>query len=1313
MRLKCLDLYGFKSFADRTRIDFHAGVTGIVGPNGCGKSNVVDAVRWALGETSAKALRGGEMADVIFNGTDKRKPLGMAEVSLTFSDCEDELDFHEVRVTRRVYRDGRSEYELNGQSCRLKDINRLFMDTGVGRSAYSIMEQGKIDLLLSAKPEDRRTVFEEAAGITKSKAEKKEALRKLEYTEANLLRVTDVLAEMKRQIASTQRQAAKARRYQELHRDVLVLDSHLHYRRYHLLAAEKAELETSVQSLGLMEAQLEEKVRDGEVELSEARRVLREKEAELAGLRQRASDRRHEMQAAEGRMGFNAERRRELEAMIAQNEAEVEAGTGRLSQQEAELRSAGEALERVRESIGRQRTRMDEQSRVTAAARQEKSRLEDGLRQARQKMHAAEAVIASSKAALAGHEAQRATDRTRREQLERDVARLREESEAKAADEQSAREKLAQLQQEVEQHTLALQQREKDLQAAEIELERIQKQLQDTARMHSERSSRADVLRQMIAAGEGLEAGTQAVLRGLDNPEFYRGGTRGLLSSLLEVDDESIPAVEAALGGSLQAVIVANSVLAEGIIGALAAQKLGRAVVLPEDLLRTPDDLQMLTMPEDGIAWTLDRVKTQPSVEPLIRRLLGNVLIVGDLATALRLKRENPSLAFATLNGEFVSAEGAVHGGAASEKQGSMLQRQAELRDLDSEVSLLADGLKLLESRREKGREQARDLKTQVDEQRELLQNRRVAASTVQGQLTLIAREIQQITSRIESLEWEQTEMSRRDDDLARRIAEAEAKRAAAEQELATLGESVSRFEADLAAAARNEADAVELLNELRTALAVEQRAEQSLLQQHGPMNSRVRELQESISRRQREIESYRERIRTAGEEDAKLRAECEAAREDVEQLTHSIAALSEELGTAQESVSAREEAIAAARREASGFASRRSSEEVRIERLTLRMESLATYAQERYQIDLLAFEQDIHALLTTLQSRQAAKSRQEKRRATQAQKPAEETEAGESRQPAAAQDGPDAAPAEPETQEVPAAADEAHEPAATAAEAADDAGLPEGGPDWDAVEILVAELKQRLDSMGPVNLDAIQEYEELEERYNFLQREHDDLVNAKGELLNIIQRINIESKKRFVETFQQVRENFRSSFKELFGSAGQADLVLVNEDDPLESGIEVIAKPPGKKPTSITLLSGGERSMTAVALLFSIYMVKPSPFCILDELDAPLDESNIGRFLKMLDKFIGKSQFVIVTHNKRTMHRADVLYGVTMEEYGVSKPVGMVLSDESSHHRSQYVPPPEAPAAEEPAPESPAEEPETAAAASAGPEPDGDAASG
>ncbi len=1292
MRLKCLELHGFKSFADKTKIDFHAGVTGIVGPNGCGKSNVVDGVRWALGETSAKALRGGEMADVIFNGTDKRKPHSMAEVSLTFSDCEASLgvDFNEICITRRVYRDGKSEYEMNGNTCRLKDINKMFMDTGVGRSAYSIMEQGKIDMLLSAKPEDRRQVFEEAAGITKSKAEKKEALRKLEYTEANLLRVTDVLVEMKRQMGSMHRQATKARKYQELHEDVLILDSHLSSKRFHDMQAEKAALEASVASLRQRQADLEARIHDDEVQVSSDRLELRELDTQLSNLRHQLNERQSHVQAAESRIGFNTERQRELESLIAQNALDLSSSRSRLTSQEEALKSADDALVSLRENLGLQRAEIEEHSHRTAAARAERSRIELSLREARQALHHCEGLLISAQAEIASHQGQETADLARQAQLQRDVDQLQAERSAKRDEEAETKAQFEQLQGEIEGHERLYAQRERELQEAEIELAATAKRLQASARLHSERSSRAQVLRQLLAEGEGLEKGTQAVLKGLHNPAVFKGGTRGLLSGFLEVERAFIPAVEASLGTSLHAILVANTLLAESIIDALTKNQWGEAVILPEDLLRHSSETQMLTLPEGAITWALDKVKARDSVRPLVHQLLANVLIVPDLATALRLKRDHPEVAFATVSGEFISSEGAIRGGVSKDKAGSILQRQMELSDLDAEVARLAVELSALEAEHLSGQDTLRSRKALLDEQREIVHIRRVASSTLSGQLTLIAREGQQFAQKLEGLAWEQTELGKRQTALAHKLEAAHHRSARAQEELEGHQEVSVQLESALVSAARSEAEASEWLNERRTALAVEQRAEQALQEQRAPMDSRLRELSETIARRSREIETYRERIQAAAAENELLLEECASGRSQLEELSQLGESRMDDRNDLMESVTQRERGLSEIRREIAQFSEQRGREEVRSERLNLRLENLAAYALERYRLDLAAFEQDLHALLIAIQNQQFPRRRAD-RRALFEKSPPLSPGPADAAEPADGSDrdsdhaAPDSAAADPEGAPV-AEFSAAEEPTPEAPEICLDPemeALLEAGPDWDFVEVTVTELKQRLDAMGPVNLDAIQEYEELEERHNFLQNENDDLAKAKIELLAVIQRINTETKKRFADTFYQVRDNFRNTFKELFGAAGQADLILVNEDDPLESGIEVIAKPPGKKPTSITLLSGGERSMTAVALLFSIYMVKPSPFCILDELDAPLDESNIGRFLKMLDKFIEKSQFVIVTHNKRTMRRADVLYGVTMEEFGVSKPVGMKLSAEVARPRDQYVAPPEATAAE------------------------------
>jgi len=1266
MRLKRLELHGFKSFADKTKIDFHEGVTAIVGPNGCGKSNVVDGVRWALGETSAKALRGGEMADVIFNGTDKRKPLSMAEVSLIFDDCEKDLGvaFNEVCITRRVFRDGKSEYELNGNSCRLKDINKLFMDTGVGRSAYSIMEQGKIDMLLSAKPEDRRQVFEEAAGITKSKAEKREALRKLEYTEANLLRVNDILAELKRQMGTSQRQAAKARRWQDLHKDVLILDSHLHSRKFRDLSSERDALDTSIASLRSTQSEAEDRIRDEEADVAAERADLREMESLLTSLRHQLNERQNLIHSAENRIGFNSERERELTSLIDRNEHDIAASNERLSHQEEELRSTDSALSAITENLVRQKSQIEEHFRIAAATREDRLRIESSLREARKAMHLAESTIASAQAAISSHQSQGETDRFRQDQLQRDSDSLTSDRESRLADESGLKDSIESLKDEIESLELALHQREKEAQTADIEAAQLNKKLQELTRFHSERSSRAGVLRQLIAAGEGLEKGTRKVLAGLNQPDHFKAGVRGLLSSFIEVERQYIPAVEAALGENLQAVLVSDSLLAESIIETLRRDQLGQALVLPEDLLRTTGEYQMLTPPEGGLAWAADVVSARESVRPMVHQLLANVLIVPDVATALRLKRENPEIVFATLYGEFISIEGVVSGGTEADRAGSMLQRQTELADLDAEVATLEANLNAADAELIARQNDARSARIALDEQREILQARRVQESQLSGQLSLVSRDLQSLSSKLESLDWERSELAKRQDAVALKLEDASARLADASDALQSHRDEAASHEAAMDAASRNEADANELLGELKTALAVEQRAEQALREQRSPMDARLRELLDVIQRREHEIITYKERIANADAENARLHEEVAAARSLVSELADQIESRSEERSSRSASLAERERALDSTRRQIHALAEQRGREEVRVTKVSLRMESLHTYASERYQIDLTSFEPSLPALVSTIATLKAARSRPSTRR----QNPNARTSSDD--------DEPDADDEAIAEAALAAAGFKDSQPASPSPDTESDSNSSSPAEDlaaeidWDFVESSVTDLKQRLDSMGPVNLDAIKEFEELEERHNFLQRENDDLANAKSELLGIIQRINDETKKRFVETFIKVRDNFRGTFKELFGQGGQADLILVNENDPLESGIEVIAKPPGKKPTSISLLSGGERSMTAVALLFSIYMVKPSPFCILDELDAPLDESNIGRFLKMLDKFIEKSQFVIVTHNKRTMRRADVMYGVTMEEFGVSKPIGMKMSGDNSESR-------------------------------------------
>jgi chromosome segregation protein len=1256
MYLKSLDLHGFKSFADKTKFEFHPhGVTGIVGPNGCGKSNVVDAIRWVLGETSAKALRGGEMADVIFNGTDKsgtskaRAALSMAEVTMTLADCEDVLkvDFNEVAITRRVFRDGKSEYRINGSLCRLRDIHELFMDTGIGRTSYSIMEQGKIDLLLSSKPEDRRAVFEEAAGITKFKKEKREALRKLEYTEANLLRVSDVLAEQERRMNSLKRQVAKARRYKELAADVCVLDSHLSHRKYTQYTAELEELENSIRSLEVREAELEVGLPEKEQAVVKARDAAQSLEAELSEIRQQLNEHTNAASAAESRIAFNKERQAELEARVSQNKDDISEAQQKLDQQLLDFEEAEQTLTKLSSRINSQQALLEEHESHATSQRSNRQQKEETLRNLRNDANTAQSLIVASQAKIESVAAQMENSQERATKLTEENERLQEEHEkgvmerdAIAADLETRRGKLSSLEDDVTVADRTFQHTRGDLDAARDQASATHKELASA-------SSRLDVLRQLVDSGEGFEKGTQSVIKGLDEPEFFAKGVRGVLAGLIEVEKDYTTAVEAALGSHLQAVLVTDAAYAEAIIDRLTEKKLGEAVVIPENFVPANNVGQMLTVPDGAETWAVDRVKFDPKVAAVVESLLSKVLIVSDLSTAMSMRQEFADVTLVTRRGEVFTPDGLISGGALKEGQGSVLERQNEVRSLEVQV-------KELKAADKKAHAHLADLEALVTEHREAaelarerLQKERVEESTLAGQLSLASREVESLESKIAGVEWERNDIKERDESAVAGQKKLEEDLATARARLEKLEEDQLKLVSEVEEASRRENDAVAQLQEFRTKLAVERQALEAAERQRSPMEARLEELRQISSKRDEEIAAFTQRMEAANTENKELAQIIESNTATASELEDQLDSTASSRGELHKNIELSEKELAELRHECSKLAEQKGREEIAATKIGLRLENLNESVMERHQLELNSFRPDAHALLSCMQERAKQYERQEKRRAEKPESDSEFTseelaneEAGESQLP------------------------EAEE-----AEAVDDIQIPgDTGPDWELVEKIVVDLKRKLDSMGPVNVDAIEEFEELEEHHTNLRNQHDDLVNSKTELINVIERINVETKKRFTETFTEVAKNFKAMFKVLFGEKAIANLVLIDEDDPLESGIDIIAKPPGKKLQSISLLSGGERSMTAVALLFSIYQIKPSPFCVLDELDAPLDEANIGRFLRVLDKFIDHSQFIIVTHSKRTMARADVMYGVTMEDFGVSKPVGMRLtsSDET-----------------------------------------------
>ncbi len=1238
MYLKTLEIHGFKSFADRTIFEFAEGVTGIVGPNGCGKSNVVDAIRWVLGETSAKALRGGEMADVIFNGTEKRKPLGMAEVTLTMADCEEALkvDFNEVAITRRVYRDGRSEYRINNTPCRLKDINDMLMDTGIGRTAYSIMAQGQIDQILSSKPEERRAVFEEAAGITKFKKEKKEALRKLEYTEANLLRVSDVLAEQERRMASLKRQVAKARRYQALAADTKVLDTHLSHRRFTELSAARDELTVSMRGLAATEAELTALLPAREADVARTRAEATALEGALAELRQQRNDLLNSLNTAEGRIAFNKERTGELRNRIRHNEEEIADTKGKLAQQEFDFQAAGESLEQLNRILAEKEESLAKQERTAAEAREARDRTESSLRETRTAANLTQTLVAALSAKIESAVSQLEGTRTRSRQLADEEQRLaveleefRSEQSRIGTEVEDTRQGLASLEE-------AFGNSERSWQHIRGDLDAARGAAEESHRTLAQRAARLGAVRQLIDAGEGFEKGTRNLLAGLDQPDRFKPLLHGALASLIEVDNTSARAIETALGSHLHAVLVEDTEAASAVIERLTSAKLGTAAILPGDLAPAARGTQMEALPDGAVAWALDRVRADRRVAGVMERLLDKVLIVPDMATALRLRRQFAGIHFATLAGEWVGAEGVIRGGAAGDAGTSVLELRNEARKLATEVESLEGSDQTLRAKVADLASRLEQAHADLETSRERLQRQKVALSTRQGEFSLAKREVENFESKLEHLRWERGELEARERSAAEGRESMESELVAARDRLASLEEETAKLRAVAAEALHQEEQRNAGLQELRTELAVERRAKLAAEEQQKPMEARLTELRETSARREREIADFLARIEAADTENSTLGADCVSLREQADTLETEIADRASGRAELIARIEDAESRLATVRRDLAKTAEQRGREEIESTKLELRIGNLADTVRERYQTELASFEPDAHALLSSIASQKALQARS-------------------GRQTTVAADPEDGDNSDDEAPTIVVDGTEEEAPVPT--------GDIDGEPDWSFVETIVADIRRRLDAMGPVNLDAIEEFEELEERHTFLRGQHDDLAASRTELLAVIERINEETRRLFSETFAQVRLNFQAMFRELFGEKSQADLTLLDDGDPLESGIEVIAKPPGKKLGSISLLSGGERSMTAVALLFSIYMIKPSPFCVLDELDAPLDESNIGRFIRVLDRFIDHSQFIIVTHSKRTMARADVMYGVTMEEFGVSKPVGMRLT--------------------------------------------------
>jgi chromosome segregation protein len=1236
MYLKNLTVLGFKSFADKTSLNFQRGITAIVGPNGCGKSNVADAIRWVLGEQSAKALRGGEMADVIFTGTDGRKALSLAEVSLTIGDVDAEhlraagveVHFNEVTLTRRVFRDGGSEYFINKVACRLKDVQQLFMGTGVGRTSYSIMAQGNITQILSSKPDDRRMVFEEAAGITRFKAQKKESLRKLEYTEQNLLRVSDLIREVKRQIGSLQRQAGKARRYKQLMVELQHLDTQYARHQFDVLQAEIREREVAVNALRDEIESCSENVLRGENEIAQLRETLSDLEHQINHTQHQGLDLKNQIDRHENRIHFNQERLRELESQNSKALTDISQAEERRLAAEEELRLVTERLEASAVALQQHRQHLQAKHDALRALEDTLRNQQETLRKSQSDAFAAAQQLARARNEMNSLDLLKQGNVVRLEKLSAEKIQLEEER-------VRLEERLRQFAEHVEAEKLDVQsrrgtveERQTRLKALQQEIEQASREGESTLQQQAEKRSRLNVLDQLQAEHEGFSAGSLAALK---RAELVLGS----LADRIRVPDQYIAAIDAALGHHLQLVLTEQPETAEAILADLSSNKKGRASIASLALVGASDALkdapvaEALAASDEGSGGpppsllASSVIESDDAVKPLLQRLLDRTTIVPDLATATRSFRERADRDYVTLAGELLSRHGVYTGGSnngSSNAPASILGRKNQIADLKAQLAKLQQQTEI--TSRKKGALQSEQtaLQASLQEAQTELRSQEVAIATREGEFKALENSRRVLHQKIETVVYEIQSLAAQEHENLQKASVLATQAEALQRQEETLQQQLAALTSGLEGLRLQRDTANGTLTEAKIALATEEQLSASFTSQQKPLEQRLQELAHLIEQRRAEISSFITRKAQADSEIEESKLRIDGLQHEREQVNRQLTDLLAEKSAQEEAISTREDQLRDHRRRLTELQEHRGQLDVELAQKNMTVQNLRDRIQQKYQLNL----DDIRSECITITFA-------------------------------------DEGPAKVETLTP--------EEMATSGAATD----------WDAVSEQIIALQKRLDEIGPVNLVAIEEYEETEQRHKFLSTQYDDLVKAKEQLLEVISRINVQTKEMFSETFAKIRENFRLLFEEIFGG-GKADLLLVNEGDILESGIDIMARPPGKQLQSISLLSGGEQTMTAVALLFAIYQVKPSPFCVLDELDAPLDESNINRFIRVLQRFLTHSQFVIITHNKRTIGMADVLYGVTMQEQGVSKIVSVKFHKAEEivvDHRPQPLVPP------------------------------------
>ncbi len=1183
MYLKSIEVQGFKSFANKILFEFHNGITGIVGPNGSGKSNVADAVRWVLGEQRAKQLRGASMQDVIFSGTENRKPLSYAYVAITLDNGDHQLnlDYEEVTVARRVYRSGESEYLLNGTPCRLKDVNELFYDTGIGKEGYSIIGQGQIERILSGKPEERRELFDEAAGIVKYKRRKAAAQKKLENERQNLVRVNDILAELEKQLGPLERQSQKARIYLKKKEEQKTLDVNLFL--------------LEVQQMRQNQQELEEKIALATGEYEQSQRAFDAIKAEYELTEQELGRLEESMEKAREQLADSSLKRGQLEGEVNVLKEQIRGAkqseehfSGRREtvqkQQEERLKGLSEYQAQAKELA----ERLDEVAKRRDEVTNRFNQIQTAVAQCQQSMEQGKNEViellndkASTKAQLQRYDTMLEQANIRRGELNKRLVERKSEEEALAAAVFTAEEHLR----EICEHIDRLEESGRELDVQEQDWRRKQSEaersLEEATRNFHREQSRLESMKNIAERYDGYGNSIRRVME----CQTRTPGILGVVADLIEVKKEYETAIETALGGSIQNIVTRDEDTAKAMIAYLKQNRFGRATFLPlTSVGRKPPQINRQPLNESGVIGLANTlVHTKPEYEGLCTYLLGRTYVVDHIDHAVALARKYQySLRIVTLEGESLSPGGSMTGGA-FKNSSNLLGRRREIDALGRQVQEWESAIKKQQheiSEIQTARARLKEEQTKTGEQ---LQSLRIEQNTAELNVQHAREQKRENDQSFAGLNEERQALEQQVEEIRAGRQEVEEKIEQAQQREKEIEWENNHYQEVLE-------KQTALMEQMQTEISGVQLEEANLAQQTGFANENLRRLE-------REASELLEELKQIDQEAAQSRAGIAHKQQELKQLEEMIdhsgregTLLQEqvkELQGQKETLSLRHKGFFQKREELSGRIGNLDKELFRLksqkEKLSEGVESHNRYMWEEYELTY----------------HNALKLRNEEYE------------------------------------------------------------------DLSQLKKWIAAIREELRSLGDVNVNAIEDYQSVSERYQFMKEQHDDLVTAEETLLQIIEDLDTGMRKQFLEKFAQIRQEFDRAFKELFGG-GKGTLELVEDEDILECGIRIIAQPPGKKLQNMMQLSGGEKALTAISLLFAIQNLKPSPFCLLDEIEAALDDSNVGRFAQYLHRLTKNTQFIVITHRRGTMAAADRLYGITMQEKGVSTLVSVNLIEEA-----------------------------------------------